>query len=399
MKPIKCSVIYNSVATKPTGGLYPCCRMLGNDDKLYWDDPKDYFNSEYLQDIKDTMNSGEWHSECARCKREEEFGIISKRIRSNKEWESSGNLLSDLESCSTVSRIDLRLKNTCNLMCLTCGPESSSKIFDEISNTIGTKKIPDHYQKNYDLIKLKNLNEPYSEDHIKQLSDIITPNTQIYMTGGEPSLIKPAFRLLERLKEKGYNKTVDLQFNSNFQSFNSKWINLIKDFNGLMMPSIDGTGMVAEYARYPCKWNDVNENLKKFLKECPHWRTKIYVTSSILNIFDLKKMFEWRDTELNPLLKSGQVLKIVTDNKLHTPKCFSIKFLPTELKIQIDIMIDNIFSDHILSSEEYQDLMMLKKFLLTDDDNLLPDAIIELEKFDAIRGTNWKKVLPHLNII
>lgn len=398
MKAIKCSVIYNSIATKPTGGLYPCCRMLGNDDKLYWGDPKDYFDSEYLQNIKDTMNSGNWHSECVRCKREEELGITSKRIRSNKEWERSGNSLNDLESCSTVNRIDLRLKNTCNLMCLTCGPESSSKIFDEISNHTNTRQIPDHYQKNYNLIKLKNLNEPYSEEQINQLIDIITPNTQIYITGGEPSLIKPTFRLLERLKEKGYNKTVDLQFNSNFQSFNGKWVNLIKEFNGLMMPSIDGIESVAEYVRYPCRWNDVNENLKKFLKECPHWRTKIYVTSSILNIFDLKKMFEWRDRELRPLLQENQILKIITDNKLHTPKCFSIKFLPAELKVRVDKMIDDIFLDHTLSVEEHQDLLMLRKFLFSDHDNLLPDAIIELEKFDAIRGTNWKTVLPYLAI-
>ena len=399
-KDIKCAMVYGAIATTPTGGFYSCCRMKMLEK--YHGDLDNYWESAYVKKHKDMMSKGEWPEECIRCQKEEEIGHESKRIRENRVWLNKGNHWEDLEKNKTLYRIDLRFSNLCNLACVMCEPGSSSLIYDETAKNI--ENAPQHYTQVFHRFNKDN-KKSYTDEDVDKLIEMIEPNTNVYITGGEPSLLKPVYKLLERLIEKGYNETIDLQFNSNFQTHNPRFIELIKQFKGLMMPSIDAVGDVAEFCRYPCNWNNVSNNVKAYLKECPHWRTKIYVTPSVMNIFDMKNIFKWRDNSLRPIISPGHNFTISTENTLNWPYYFNLKVLPNKYKDLVINEVNSILNNFDLYQSEISDLKFLKNKLLAyknnnaDDIDMLDKTFEELNKFDRLRNTDWRKVLPILHNI
>ena len=78
----------------------------------------------------------------------------------------------------------------------------------------------------------------------------------------------PEFRqqILDKMIELGLNKTIQLEFNSNFLAWNDIWFDRVTKFKGLMMASIDDIGLRAEYTRYQTDWKRVEENFKKFVE-------------------------------------------------------------------------------------------------------------------------------------
>ena len=53
-------------------------------------DPKDYKDSEYLKNLKETFLKGEYPLLCPLRKADDARGMESKRIRENKTWEQKG---------------------------------------------------------------------------------------------------------------------------------------------------------------------------------------------------------------------------------------------------------------------------------------------------------------------
>ena len=394
-KDLRCVMVYGGVATTPSGGLYPCCRCTY--DNMYWGEPKDYMSSSYVETMKEQMRQGIWPKICQTCARAEDNGIISKRERRNKWWMDEGHSMDDLESVTEVRRIDLRLSNLCNLACCSCDGKDSSMLTEESVKFYDT--IPRHLKMSYDANKDKNLREPYSEEHVNQLIEMISPNSEVYITGGEPSLIKGVSRLLERLIEKGYNRTVKLQFNSNFAAFNQQWINLVSEFDqGHMMISVDATKDVAEYVRYHSKWDKIDTNVKNFLTQSPPgWQTSIFVTPSALNAFNLKHLTQWFYEELKPLVPRTYTLNLTVENFLTRPNYFSMSSLSDNAKLAMKAELENIIKSFPLQGSSVSDFNEIIKYMMIPGRSDMHAMIDALERFDKMRGTNWRTVLPELD--
>lgn len=357
-----------AITTDPTGGYKPCCWMDNTD--VFRDKLKKYENSEYLKNIKQKFLDGEYPDTCKRCKWNDENGLISKRQRANKTY---GDV--DVTKQDYVI-IDLRLSNKCNLKCATCGPKSSSSIYDEVEEHFENHQLS--YREIYKAIGKFNLTAPYDDEEIEGLIDRISPTAKVYFTGGEPSLVKPAFRVLEALLEKGYNKTVSIEFNSNFQALNLKWIKMLSNFKGLAMPSIDAVGSQAELIRYGSEWKSVDKNLREFIKHCPNFKIMLYPTVSILNIFYLKDIVDWANT-----LETNN-LEINFSNRLQQPVYYNIKNLPDKLKDNAREYVKDLDED-------------ILKHLDTNAETFLWDNFIKnMDKLDAIRNTDWRATLGEL---
>lgn len=369
-----CIMPWIGIATTPSGGIRPCCWMSNSGN--YRGDISDYESSDYLKDIKEHFLNGTYPKSCYRCEWNDKNGLTSKRIKENELWLRK-NSIDDYQQ-QKYSIIDLRLSNKCNLLCVTCSPKSSSAIFDEVkSNPIHQF----HYTDIFDKISSLNLTSPYSEKDKEGLIDRISPYARVYFTGGEPSLVKPSFSILENLIEKGYNKTISLEFNSNFQSFNKKWINLLKEFKGIMMPSIDAIGLQAEYIRYGSVWNTIDKNIREFIKECKDFKIIIYPTVSILNIFYINDILEWSKT-----LECD--VEVNLQNRLYDPSYYDIKNLPNNLKIKANQYLSEIKHKHI---EE------IKIHLNSpSEDNEWIKFIENINKVDKVRNTNWRITLNEL---
>lgn len=369
-----CIMPWTGISTEASGGYRPCCWMDGT--HLYRGSIDDYETSDYLAEMKQQFLDGEYPSTCRRCQWNDENGMVSKRQRENKKWLEK-NSIEDYAT-TDYSIIDLRLNNKCNLLCVSCGPKSSSAIFEEVQEN--KNKHLTHYQVIYDKVKNMNLSTPYSEEEVDKLIERINPTSRIYFTGGEPTLVKPAFRVLEKMLEKGYNKDVPIEFNSNFQALNKKWIEQLKQFKGLMMPSIDAVGAQAELIRYGSKWEDVDYNFRYFFKECVDFRIKIWPTISTLNILYIKNIIDWAESF------NSDRIEISLDNRLSAPAWLDIKNMPDSLKDKA--------RDYLGDDPRYLDI--LKHLNEVADKKEQQNFLINMSKLDAIRNTNWKETLNEI---
>ena len=402
-----CIMPWIGLATDASGGIRPCCWMESITPDKFMGDPKDYATSDYLKEKKQQFLNGQYPLSCHRCMNDDKKGMQSKRVRENREWTHNGGDWSSLET-QELTMIDLRLSNICNLGCVMCGPKSSSFIFKETEKN--QEHSPIHNWRQFNNVKNLNLFNPYTDDQIDEIIDIIGPHARIYCTGGEPSLVKKTTKLLEVLLDKGYNETVTLQFNSNFQTLNQKWFDLLEHFKGDMLPSIDGVNETAEYIRYPCDWNLVDTNIRKFIEQCGKtWTIKVMPTVSSVSIFGLKNMYDWWYNDIRtkyPIVHEAiknkdrkKAMRVQVNNRLISPNFFDIRNLPDNAKDRARDHIEYIlqkYSKYFQIGNESKYLIDIKKQL--DLEPLVDSKLIveNLDKFDKIRNNSWRKSLPEL---
>ena len=402
-----CIMPWIGLATDASGGIRSCCWMESITQDKFMGDPKDYATSDYLKEKKQQFLKGEYPESCHRCMNDDKKGMQSKRVRENLEWTHKGGDWNSLET-QELTMIDLRLSNICNLGCVMCGPKSSSFIFKETEKN--QENSPIHNWRQFNNVKNLNLFNPYTDDQIDEIIDIIGPNARIYCTGGEPSLVKKTTKLLEVLLDKGYNETVKLQFNSNFQTLNQKWFDLLEHFKGDMLPSIDGVNETAEYIRYPCDWNLVDTNIRKFIEQCGKtWTIKVMPTVSSVSIFGFKNMYDWWYNDIRtkyPIVHEAiknkdrkKAMRVQVNNRLISPNFFDIRNLPDNAKDRardhIEYILQN-YSKYFQIGNESKYLIDIKKQL--DLEPLVDSKLIveNLDKFDKIRNNSWRKSLPEL---
>ena len=146
-----------------------------------------------------------------------------------------------------LQTVDIRWTNLCNLACVYCGPEFSSRWSDELKIHHVT---PDQQQ----LTDFKN----YIYDHAGQLK-------HVYLAGGEPLLMKENLTLLEKL-----NSDVNIRINTNLSKVDTQVFDAICKFpNVHWTVSVETQAEEFEYIRYGGSWPDFLENLHK-IKQLGH---------------------------------------------------------------------------------------------------------------------------------
>jgi sulfatase maturation enzyme AslB (radical SAM superfamily) len=384
--PTFCIIPYISIVTDPAGGYRACCWNVNNDQKFFGD-VSEFKSSDYLKNMQETLASGVFPESCRRCRDEERAGVTnSRRIRKNKEFK---HLIPDIHK-NEFKLFDMRLSNLCNLGCTMCSSRASSFITNETANNFADS--PEHFQVNFRDYESKDLLNSYTDADIDVLIDAITPGSVIYLAGGEPSLIKKVFRMLYKVRERGLNESISLEISSNFAAFNPKWFDLLKDFNGLMIPSIDGVGERAEWIRYPCKWEEVDRNVKTFAKTCRGFKITVLPAVSIMCLFGLKDIYSW-------IKEIESDVAINTTNKLFSPKYFDIRNLPRELKDQAIDYVDNIIINYSRDNFNILQLKDVKKFMEQEPNQTISEIVSVFDKFDKIRGLNWRKAMPELQVL
>lgn len=386
-----CPLIYNGIATDPSGGYRPCCRY----DQLhsFHGVLEEYRQSDVWKNIEQEFLNGKFHKGCWDCEKNEKANGNSKRLREIENYKKKYKKDKlDLNHLKTVGYdlIDLRLSNKCNLGCVTCNPKSSSLINDEV------KKSDDHmthYKNIYKWVENKNLTTPYNDKDLELLLETIEPNSRVYFTGGEPSVVKGVLKFLQSLIDKNLNQNITIEFNSNFQTGNPKFIELLSHFpKGLMMPSIDAVGIRAEYIRFPSNWQQITSNIKLFTKSCPSWDMHFAPTISILNIFYLDELIDYCN-------RNNYELRFT--NILHGPDYFNITNLPEKFKkIAID-KLKSVKDKTCLESYDYYTkdaILEIEKYIYSKDTNIERISALRtnLNKLDNVRNISYKNYLPIL---
>lgn len=320
----------------PQGDFKPCCKfsdVLGKNLSEYKQHPR-------LKQLRQDFIDGKKNDGCARCWQDENAGLPSKRTLDNEYIFK--NTVPDLSSIKVAS---VPFGNICNLACRICGSYSSSKWTSEskkLISLIPEIKIFEH-SKYYDdpefmsVLKdeLQNLihldipgGEPFfsnSDIHLKFLESI-SAETIHYTTNGT---IFPSTELLDAWQK---FKRVDIQI------------------------SVDGVGKVFEYSRWPAKWSDVYQNIKRYQDlNLPNLQISISHSVSVFTISQLPEFLLWCREERLP----DPYLGIVT-----RPEHYSITILPKEAKQWLTEKLgDHPIVFHLWSKDNSEYIDKFKKYV------------------------------------
>jgi MoaA/NifB/PqqE/SkfB family radical SAM enzyme len=230
---------------------------------------KEKWNSVELEKFRNSFLSNEKNRLCVRCWRDEEAGKKSLRQRLNDfkntsiKDERTNNLKEKVFKKYIETKdykkypkiLTLIPGNECNLSCVTCGPNFSSKWNSELKN----------FSKNNIINTTKNWN--LLDEEYKDIVENSQHLQKIELFGGEPFYNKKNRQLLiEKIVDKGTSKNITLYFNTNGTQFDQTYMSfLAKNFKKIeIRVSIDGINEQFEYLRYGAKYKNVIENCKKF---------------------------------------------------------------------------------------------------------------------------------------
>lgn len=326
-----CSLAWVGITTDPDGSLRPCCvssdKILKDDGTAFnigIDKLETIYNSNFYKNLRKDMLNNTYISGCDTCYNNEKYGRESRRIISNDTFKSK--VYTDTNSDLDIKYLDLRLGNQCNLKCRMCNPINSSMIEKELEdNSI----LNQYYQK--PLFKNKEwFNSEIFEENIgPHLSNLVT----FYMTGGEPTLVKKNYDIMQRLIDNGQNENVTLIINTNMTNTNPKFYELLKQFKKVIIQmSIDGIDDVANYIRYPTNFNDVDNTIKELISlNSSNISLKATPVIQILNLNKLVDLFEYFE-KFNRMYKK-QVIDI-RPGFVFYPDYNNIEHLPKEYKIE-----------------------------------------------------------------
>jgi MoaA/NifB/PqqE/SkfB family radical SAM enzyme len=332
-----CVLPFMHIATAASGSFRVCCNSNPNTNqiinpennkpyKIYKHKIEDVWNSPTYTEIRRQLINGEKPEMCVRCFREEDSGIRSPRAGFNEKWWSD-DVIVDQEIPIDIRYVDLRLGNLCNLKCRMCNPWASSMWIKDWNEVVPTAKLDPPNPLNADTLAFMNVMTEWPDYKKTGLNfqDIAHTVDEIYLTGGEPTLAKSQYKLLDYCIENGLAKSIRLKYNTNLTNIPSKMIEYWSFFKRVQLNcSIDAVGDRDRYIRYPSNWEKVKTNFDE-LNKLDNVYIQIHCTVQALNICALDEVLDFAESRG---LEGDQVYL----NILNHPDCMNIRVLPGKLK-------------------------------------------------------------------
>jgi len=313
--------------------------------------PSALHNTEFKMDRRLEMLNGKRPKECQYCWNVEDLpgDHISDRTykSANLEW-SYPHLQRVLDSGIgeniMPSYLEVAFENTCNLKCMYCSPEVSSKWMEEIERH---GPYPTTYL-NGSLDSLKAVQKmpiphkehnPYVDAFWQWWPDLYQNLDTFRITGGEPLLSKHTWRVFEYIKEHP-RKELNISINTNMMvpdDLITKLINYCNEIAPLVnkidiYTSAEAHGKQADYIRTGMNYDKFMSNCRRFLASTKA-NLNFMITFNALSVstFDLflKDIWDMR-VEFNEADAWNRVPMMI--NYLRWPDFQDVRVLPTEIK-------------------------------------------------------------------
>lgn len=335
-----CSLPWVHLATHPIGTVTPCCLTDMTDgmstSSTDYDDRVHYFlgkdsletiaNSTKFKSLRKEMVEGTFPKMCQKCYRYEAAGVESKRLEANKQYgkyldEFINNTTQEGEIKNLNYRyIELRLGSVCNLKCVTCNPFSSNRWNQDIHVFKGTDFEKDYFNNEIKTEWYRDLN--FYDELLSRSKNL----EEIWINGGEPTLIREHGYFLKKLIENGQSKNIKLHYSLNSTKFPDDFISLWEQFKKVRIQiSIDDIADRNYYVRFPSDWNTIIQAFNKIVKYKEIFDLEICQTVSALNVFNLQKFKEYFDHHH----------LVVSHNYVHYPNHLQVNILPEDLKEKV----------------------------------------------------------------
>ena len=439
--PSFCVLPWIHLATRPNGDMRLCCaaNASGADSGDYtvglvkMEDgkpanfahtlPTEAFNNDYMKSVRKTMLAGNVPASCTKCFKEEQQGVVSKRIWETGTWFKEGIDITELIAQTAedgsmpykLQYLDLRLGHTCNLKCVMCSPHDSSqwvaeykKIFPIIESTLIRKQLSWEPFNN-----MWHENPAFWEEIYEQIPNI----KQVYFAGGEPLLIKEHRRFLEEIVARGYADKIILRYNTNGTLISTSIIELWSKFRKVKVGfSLDGLAERGNYIRYPLDWATVEENLQLLDSAPDNIETTIACAVQILNIKHIPDFIKWKvrskfkrinldDNILGETHSGG----LFSAHLVWIPTWLSLRVLPKEDKLEVRKLFAELQEwlwKNYTQDKDFWEINpygwkrwegILDWMDAEDHTNLLPDFKEYIITLDTQRKLDFKKTFPELS--
>jgi sulfatase maturation enzyme AslB (radical SAM superfamily) len=291
------------------------------------------------------------------------FDIISDRVFYIKELKEVPTDLYQPNQFD-LTTIDVRWTNLCNLACVYCSAQFSSRWADELNKPIVQPTA--EQQENF---------KQYIFDHAKNLK-------HVYLAGGEPLLMKENLELLQRL-----NPDVNLRINTNLSKTNTKVFETVCQFKNVhWIVSIETLTEEFEYIRYGHRWLDFLDNLK------------------IITALDHKISFNmlWFLLNYNSVFDCVDYLKNLGFHNnsfvigaLLTPEYLNVRHLPKSVLHLLKIKLQNRIADApgYLLEDSYQNML---HYIDQPFEKNLVGSFEKIQEMDQRRGIDSSKIFTEL---
>lgn len=350
-----CSALFNSLYLSPQNHITNCCVMQEHKmehapivKENQRDMPVvDLLNQEWFKNVRKDAINGIKNEACGHCWR-------SQKYTPEKEYRKDFNTITDKFELDSQIRnniyedysvdynnvemehMDVRFSTLCNLSCRSCSSAFSSSWYkedleydkmvekdDQAEWTAGMAFKPEPTSLTVSSIK----------PHLKSIK-------RLYFAGGEPVMLSEHYEILQHLIDIG-RTDVYLRYNTNFSKLVSGKKDIIeywKQFKNIDIgASLDGSHEKGEYIRKGIVWSEVEKNIERLKKECPHVYFYVCATVSIMNAYNIAEFHrEWYEKGYIDIIDFRL-------NVLYGPETYCIKNLPRHHK---DALI-SIYKKHI----------------------------------------------------
>jgi len=244
-----CALPWTGFIVEQDGNVKNCVLAQESLGNINHSDIKDIMEGEVNTRIKKQMLADLKPKSCAGCHKLEQdknrFDIISQRLYYLKELQQVNKALYDRLEQFELHTVDLRWTNQCNQACVYCGPRNSTMWAKEIGERPMMTPEAKSRLKDYVYANVANLKN-------------------VYLAGGEPTLMNENIEFLTLLLEK--NPSVTLRVNTNLSNTETKVAKLIKQFENVHWTvSVEATGDRYNYIRFGGDWQNFTSNLKSIM--------------------------------------------------------------------------------------------------------------------------------------
>jgi wyosine [tRNA(Phe)-imidazoG37] synthetase (radical SAM superfamily) len=354
------------------------------------------------------MLRGEKVSACTHCYAEEKNGYRSHRVTENRVWKERfgrdfvldrvRNTQADGRLNEDIVAIDLRLGNTCNLQCVMCRPQDSSRwtaLAKKIAETAETSEIRSEWAHKSKINQSRF--EWYKDPAFwTDLEAMLPSMREIIVGGGEPMLLEEHRRLVEACVRTGAAKNIQIRYHTNGTLLDQSLFDLWKEFKLVeVFISLDCWGEKNNYMRYPANLDAIATNLKCLDEDSPE-SVKVMLLCSVhlMNMFYLDEYAQWvEDQNFKKVTKGFN--GYFHPGVVHYPPYLSIQNYPGELKKIVSDKLAAFESRSRKKSNKIQGIINLMNE--ADHSSRLNQTRDYIRRLDAERGTSFSKTFPELN--
>jgi MoaA/NifB/PqqE/SkfB family radical SAM enzyme len=366
-----CSAPWNLLYVWVDGSIKTCTSGSENFGNIHYSDLQTILSNPQLTEIKSNMLSDLSVDNCSRCISLENSGDGYKtygflRNMYNEQFLSQKVDYTDVDEF-TLSAVDLHWSSICDLKCVTCWATQSSSLAQE-------QGLPTQHVKTEIALKL-------IDTIIKKQSTL----KEVYLSGGEPTLIKYNLNLLSRL-ERGKSLLIRVNSNLMWNKDNSIVKEILKFPNVMFTCSVDNLGSKFEYIRRGANWQKFIENIV-FLSSFSNVEIRINSVFFVLSALDLIETIDYFHNE--------HEIKNFTINQCSMGHTYlRCRNLPDNIK---DLVRKNLQT--AMYTQYVNNLNLVGSFnnCIEELNQLRTENYLEyFDHIDSLAGTTFKSLFPDL---